>query len=213
MNTSVQVGETVIELSVTREACVADAVAVVAREHVPAGEVISAIYLNEIFWQADWEGELADVRIDQVESIRFETMSPADAATEGLRDLEQIVELAQKRFAQAADDLRFGDHAKGLLVFASGADILRDAMQFVGLYADHLRLPPSHPALAMAAQAEAQVVAAMPAFEQAQAAEDWGQLADVVEYEVSASLDHLRGAKAALGMRSVAPPPQVLGAA
>ncbi len=213
MKTNVQVGGQQIELTVADGACVADAVAAVARSHVPAGEVISAIYLNEIFWQADWECELAELGLDQVESVRIETMSPTNAAADGLRDLEQILELAAARFAKAADDLRFGDHAKGLLVFASGADMLRDAMHFVGLYADHLHLPESHPALVMASQAEAQVVAALPAFEGAQAAEDWGLLADVVEYEVAASLEHLCGARAALGVRAPARPPQILGAA
>ena len=213
MNPSVQVGETRIELEFADHCTVADAIAAMASAHIPDGEVIGAIFLNDIYWQPEWEDELSSLPVVDVTSIRVETLDPTNAASDGLRDLEQILDLATSRFERAAEDLRFGDHAKGLLVFAAGADLLRDAMHFVELYADHERLGAGHPAIVMAGQAEVQVVQALPAFEQAQAAGDWEQLADVVEYEVAAAVDRLRSARTALEVRPVARPPLVLGAA
>lgn len=213
MKVTIQVDGNQVEIEVPEAATVADAVSAVAVAHVPAGQVIAAVYVNDLFWQQDWESELAGLTLSEMQSVRVETLCPEDAATDGLRDLEEILDLTTSRFEKAADDLRFGDHTRGLLVFASGADLMRDALQFVGLYTDHLGVGPSHPAVAISQEVEAKIVEALPAFEAAQQAKDWALLADVVEYEISPAIERLHSARLALHTRPVPPPPAVLGMA
>jgi hypothetical protein len=188
----IQVDNRTVEVTLAGTASVTDLLEAVQKNHVPEGMVIGSIYLNGVFWQPEWDAELTSLSIDHVEEVRLETLEPDSAAREGLTDLADILDLAEGCIQRSSDDLRFGNHTRGLLTFADAADLLRDALRFFALYAQHEALTDQHPGMVPVIVAEQKIAASLPAFETAQGTQDWALLADIIEYEVGGQIQLLR---------------------
>ena len=195
MTPTIQVNESSVEVGVAEGSSVQDIIDLVQSQHVAHGEVIGSIYINGVFWRHDWDAELSALPAAEVTDLSLETMCPHDAASEGLEDLTEVLDLVEKQLGKSSDDLRFGNHARGLLLFAGAADMLTDAFRFVALYAEHHGLTDEHPGLVHAIQAEAAIGATLPAFEKAQANQDWSLVADIIEYDIGGEVGRIRKAR------------------
>ena len=192
---TIQIDDRTVEVGLTDAASVTDLIEAVQKDHVPHGMVIGSIYLNGVCWHPDWDADLASLSVDEVTEVRLETLEPSVAAQEGLQDLVEVLDLMEDGIRKASDDLRFGNHARGLLAFADVADLIRNAMQFFALYAEHEQLTDAHPGLKPLIVAEREIAGCLPAFESAQEAQDWALVADIIEYDLGGQIPRLREAR------------------
>ncbi|MEO1272321.1 MAG: hypothetical protein AAFX99_29845 [Myxococcota bacterium] len=149
--------------------------------HTPEGEVFADIFVNDI----PYHPNMGDVQLSTIETLKLHSQPVEDVAQAGVANLGPVAELCSKHFQTAARAFRLGRVEEGSQSFVAGAELLQDVIVFLNLLSSHHALAEDHPAQMSFRHQEASLGRVLTELERAQREQDWNQMADLIQFELT----------------------------
>ncbi len=187
----IMLNEEALALETAEDTSVAQLLYAIESEHMPENHVVSTILINGMAWEHDHDEELHHLHATQINHLAVYTQTPSIVASEGLHDLQLMMGMIVQHVAEAIVNMRSNDIAGGVMIFLSGADMLRDVLYFMRLYLDHNDAEALDKARTDYKRITEALTQALMTFEGAQQKQDWTLVADLMEYEIKTRIDEL----------------------
>ena len=155
-----------------------------SRDHLRSNQVLSTILIDGHFWRKEWDAHLDQLSTSKISRLQIYSQSPEDAAQTGIEEVVEVIGVVETNLKTSARAFRFGEMNKALASFLEGAGMLKDAMHFLTLYISHTGVGVDDPRRVTLARLDGELSEVVEVFNEAQQAEDWSLVADLIEYEM-----------------------------
>lgn len=195
----ITVNDDELKLDISDVANFRDLIHKIELDHIPKGHVLTHIYLNGEFLSAEQEELLGGFGLDNIATLEVKTAEPVELAITSLNDtLDYLPELAGM-FEDAARQIRSGDYSAGLSLLEESLDLVQNFNQLLDsirqiLMIDFFKINLEDDEGKNFAELNSSLSELANQILQAGNSENWAELADLLEYELSPLLYRYMGA-------------------
>ncbi len=163
---------------------VATAIAMVCDGHMICDHVLSEIVIDGLAWRTDEDALLDSLPLDAIASLTLYSQPVNAAADLGAADISDASAVIQSRLGLSSRAFRLGQMDKALMHFIKAAELLKDSLHLIRLLLDRASASSDDPQRVRLKTFDGALSTALDAFNEAQIAEDWALVADLIEYEI-----------------------------